>query len=242
MKIKFNICALLLFLAFATSSVDARNAKGYYTFDLESVECDNASYKGINAAMENQPDGCTSAVCKVGNINFRWAMHPTHFDLIVVNGGRGAIKILWDQSYFTMPTGKEMKITNSVKHYEATQQFVPTVVGRGYIFSSAIVPVDHIKSSFGVEVNNNPESITTPHGTKNKVDQSYTNTKKYSVAPLLGEYNKGISDGKTIKTTLAVEVDGEVKLYHFNLKLSYNKNEVEMIPTSVFLLEYSVKE
>ncbi len=242
MKIKLNIYVVLLLLVFTTFCVEARNAKGYYTFDLESVECDSVSYKGINAAMENQPDGCTSAVCKVGNINFRWAMHPTHFDLIVVNGGRGAIKILWDQSYFTMPSGKELKITNNVKQYDATQQFVPTVVGRGSIFSSAVVPVDRIKSSFGVDVNNNPESVTTPHGTENRVDQSYTNSKKYSVAPLLGEYNKGTSDGKSIKTTLVVEVGGEVKTYHFNLKLTYNKNEVEMVPTSVFLLEYNVRE
>ncbi|MFI3292292.1 MAG: hypothetical protein SNG27_01750 [Rikenellaceae bacterium] len=242
MKTLFNFCSLVLLLTFVSIGAEARNAKGYYSFDLESVECDSMSYKGINAAMENQPDGCTSAICKIGNINFRWAMQPTHFDLIVVNGGRAPIKILWDLSSVTMPSGNEIKITNNVKYYDATQQFIPTFVDRGGIYSGVVVPVNRIKSSFGIDVKNNPESVKTPHGTENVVDQSYENVKKYNIAPLFGEYNKGTSDGKLIKTTLAVEVDGVVKVYDFNLKLSYNKQSVEMSPMSVFLLEYDINE
>ncbi len=233
---------VVMLFAFATQSVEGRSAKGYYTFSLDSVVNNSTSYRGINAAMENQPDGCTSAICKVGQINFRWAMHPTHFDLIVVNGGRGAVKILWEQSSLTMPTGRELKVTNNVKQYDATQQFVPTIIERGSIFSGVVVPTDRIKSSYVIETNTNPDAVTTPHGTQNPVDQSYTNKKKYNISALLGEFNKGLSDGKSIKTTLALEVDGEVCTYEFYLSLSYTKQSVELVPTSVFLVECAPQE
>ncbi|MFI3283263.1 MAG: hypothetical protein SNG10_07120 [Rikenellaceae bacterium] len=243
MKSKFNFCLVVLLLVFAATEVEAKRVKGYYAFEMESVQYDTMSYKPINSVVDNQPEGCMSAVCKIGSVNYRWEMHPTHFDLIIVNGGRESMNIVWDESTLVLADGTSQKLTNRGKeYYNSDQPQPPTTISRGMIFSDVVLPRENVRSNTMMQVQPGNKTAENPHGSDNAVDQTYANVTKYSATALLGEFGKGLSDGKRIKIILTVEQEGKKREYHFNMNLKYYKRLIPLEVTSGYLFEYGSAE